>query len=56
MYYRYLFLTILLLSFGCKDEGCEIPDEIAEVPVDVTIERLEEPFSRPTLSRTSPFS
>ncbi|WP_161889056.1 gliding motility lipoprotein GldB [Pontibacter russatus] len=44
MYYRYLFLTILLLSFGCKDEGCEIPDEIAEVPVDVTIERLEEPF------------
>ncbi|WP_439880454.1 gliding motility lipoprotein GldB [Pontibacter sp. MBLB2868] len=44
MYYRFLILVVLLFSFGCKEEGCKIPDEVASVPVDVTIERLEKPF------------
>ena len=44
MYYRFLLLTTLLLSFGCKDKGCELPEEIAEVPVNVEIERMEKPF------------
>lgn len=44
MYYRFLLLTTLLLSFGCKDKGCELPGEVAEVPVDVAIERMEQPF------------
>lgn len=44
MYYRFLLLITLLLSFGCKDKGCELPDEVAEIPVDVEIERMEKPF------------
>ncbi|RDV14080.1 gliding motility lipoprotein GldB [Pontibacter diazotrophicus] len=44
MYYRFLLLATLLLAFGCKDEGCELPDEIASVPVTVQIERLEKSF------------
>ncbi|MFD2512708.1 gliding motility lipoprotein GldB [Pontibacter locisalis] len=44
MYYRFLILAVLFLAFGCKDEGCEIPSEIAEIPVDIEIERLEKPF------------
>ncbi|MFD3002151.1 gliding motility lipoprotein GldB [Pontibacter toksunensis] len=44
MYYRFLLLLTLLLAFGCDDKGCELPDEIAGIPVDVEIERLEKPF------------
>lgn len=44
MYYRFLLLATLLLAFGCKDNGCELPDEIAQIPVNVEIERLERPF------------
>ncbi len=44
MYYRFLLLATLLLAFGCSDKGCELPDEIASIPLDITIERLEKPF------------
>ncbi|GAB3534316.1 gliding motility lipoprotein GldB [Pontibacter brevis] len=44
MYYRFLLLATLLVAFGCKDKGCELPDEIAQIPVNVEIERLEKPF------------
>ncbi|MCJ8164796.1 gliding motility lipoprotein GldB [Pontibacter sp. E15-1] len=44
MYYRFLLLAILLLSFGCQKKGCELPDGIAKIPVRVEIERLEKPF------------
>ncbi len=35
-----------MLSFGCKDNSCDIPEEVASIPVQVEIERLEEPFFR----------
>ncbi|MEJ8803542.1 gliding motility lipoprotein GldB [Pontibacter sp. H249] len=44
MYYRFLILAVLILSFGCKNKGCEIPDEVANIPIKVEIERLEKPF------------
>ena len=44
MYYRFLILAVLLLSFGCKKKSCDIPEEVARIPVKVEIERLEEPF------------
>jgi gliding motility-associated lipoprotein GldB len=44
MYYRYLFFITLLFAFGCKEKGCELPSEIASVPADVEIERLEQPL------------
>ncbi len=44
MYYRILILSIVLLVFGCRDKGCQIPDEAADIPVTVEIERLEGPF------------
>ncbi|MCC9168288.1 gliding motility lipoprotein GldB [Pontibacter harenae] len=44
MYYRILVFALLLFAYGCKEKGCELPDEIAEVAVDVNIERLEKPF------------
>ena len=44
MYYRILILAVLLLSFGCKNKSCDIPEEIAKIPVQVEIGRLEKPF------------
>ncbi|MCX2741396.1 gliding motility lipoprotein GldB [Pontibacter anaerobius] len=44
MYYRFLILAILVFTFGCGEKGCELPKEIANIPVDVEIERLEKPF------------
>ena len=44
MYYRILIIAVLLLSFGCKNKSCDIPDEIAEIPIKVEIDRLEKPF------------
>ncbi|AKD02475.1 gliding motility lipoprotein GldB [Pontibacter korlensis] len=44
MYYRLLILAILVLTFSCGDKGCGLPDEIAKIPVEVQIERLEKPF------------
>lgn len=44
MYYRFLILAILVMLFGCGEKGCELPDDIAQIPVDVEIERLEKPF------------
>ncbi|MFD2248616.1 gliding motility lipoprotein GldB [Pontibacter ruber] len=45
MYYRILILATLLLVFGCnKKKDCELPSEIADIPVEVKIERLEKPF------------
>ncbi|MDX5423217.1 MAG: gliding motility lipoprotein GldB [Hymenobacteraceae bacterium] len=44
MYYRILILAILLFTLGCGDKGCELPKEIASIPVEVEIERLEKPF------------
>ncbi|WP_276499788.1 gliding motility lipoprotein GldB [Pontibacter litorisediminis] len=44
MYYRLLILAILVFAFGCGDKGCELPKEIANISMDVQIERLEKPF------------
>ncbi|PTX22846.1 gliding motility-associated lipoprotein GldB [Pontibacter mucosus] len=44
MYYRLLILAILVFAFGCGRKGCELPNEIAQIPMDVQIERLEKPF------------
>ncbi|GAB3202593.1 gliding motility-associated lipoprotein GldB [Pontibacter aydingkolensis] len=44
MYYRFLILAVLLFTFGCKKKGCDIPEEVAKIPVQVEIERLEKPF------------
>jgi gliding motility-associated lipoprotein GldB len=48
MYYRLLILVILLSVFGCRERGCEVPEEIAKIPVNVQIERLEKPFFQST--------
>ncbi|WP_242923698.1 gliding motility lipoprotein GldB [Pontibacter liquoris] len=34
----------MLCCLGCGKKGCELPDDIAKMPVDVKIERLEKPF------------
>lgn len=44
MYYRLFILALLVFAFGCGDKGCELPQEIAEIPVTVQIDRLEKPF------------
>lgn len=44
MYYRFLILAVLLLTIGCKDKGCDIPEEVANIPLQVDIERLEKSF------------
>ncbi|WP_461490399.1 gliding motility lipoprotein GldB [Pontibacter sp. HJ8] len=44
MYYRLLLLATIVLLFGCKKKGCEIPEEFERIPVEVEIERLEKPF------------
>ncbi|PRY07854.1 gliding motility-associated lipoprotein GldB [Pontibacter ummariensis] len=44
MYYRLFLLVTLLFAFGCGNESCELPEEIAEVPVDVEVQRMEVPF------------
>jgi len=44
MYYRILILLTLLFAFGCGKKDCRLPKEIASIPVDVAIERLEKPF------------
>jgi gliding motility-associated lipoprotein GldB len=44
MYYRLLYIAIVLFLAGCQRKGCELPDDVANVPVKVEIERLEKPF------------
>lgn len=44
MYYRFFILMLLVLAIGCTEKGCELPEEIAKVPVSVQVERLEQPF------------
>lgn len=44
MYYRLSILAILLCCLGCREKGCNLPDDIAKVPVNVKVERLEKPF------------
>lgn len=44
MYYRLLLLATIVLLFSCKKKGCDIPEEIERIPVQVEIERLEKPF------------
>ncbi|WP_071594925.1 gliding motility lipoprotein GldB [Pontibacter roseus] len=44
MYYRLFLLATIVLLFSCKKKGCELPEEIARIPVTVEIERLEKPF------------
>lgn len=44
MYYRLAILVIILCGVGCRQKGCELPGDIAELPVRVQIERLEKPF------------
>ncbi|WP_205503466.1 gliding motility lipoprotein GldB [Rufibacter psychrotolerans] len=40
-----LLLFTIVLFFGCnKNETCEIPEEIAEIPVDIKVDRLEQRF------------
>ncbi|MBF9255210.1 gliding motility lipoprotein GldB [Pontibacter sp. 172403-2] len=35
---------MLFCCLGCQKKGCSLPNEIAKIPVDVEIERLEKPF------------
>jgi len=44
MSYRLVYIAIVLFLASCQKKGCELPDEIADIPVDVKIERLEEDF------------
>jgi gliding motility-associated lipoprotein GldB len=44
MYYRILIFALTILTIGCKNEECNIPEEVAKIPVDVKIERLEKSF------------
>jgi len=44
MYYRLSILAILLCCLGCRKKGCNLPDNIAKVPVNVKVERLEKSF------------
>lgn len=44
MYYRLLIVATIVLLFSCKKKACELPEEIARIPVNVEIERLERPF------------
>ncbi|TPE45169.1 gliding motility lipoprotein GldB [Pontibacter mangrovi] len=44
MYYRLLILALLVFTVGCGKESCELPEEVAKIPVEVKIERLEKPF------------
>lgn len=44
MYYRLIVFALLTIGFGCREKGCEIPAEIAKIPVQVDIQRLEKPF------------
>lgn len=48
MYYRLFLLATITLLFSCNKKGCDIPEEIARIPVKVEIERLEEPFFQST--------
>ncbi|GAB3822945.1 gliding motility lipoprotein GldB [Pontibacter rugosus] len=41
MYYRLFILALLLFAFGCGSDSCELPEEIAQIPVTVEIERME---------------
>lgn len=38
---RILFLFTLFLAFGCKKQQCEVPQEINNIPVQVTVKRLD---------------
>ncbi|WP_232058290.1 gliding motility lipoprotein GldB [Nibribacter ruber] len=41
---RLLLLFTALLWFGCQKKGCQIPEEIANVPVKIEVEQLEKRF------------
>ncbi|KAA9325407.1 gliding motility lipoprotein GldB [Adhaeribacter soli] len=41
-----LLLSTLFLFFGCKPQKCEIPQEIAGIPVEIKAERLEQELFR----------
>ena len=41
---RLLLLFTLIVLFGCNRNECKIPDEIADIDVDVAAERLEKEF------------
>jgi hypothetical protein len=44
MSYRLVYIAIVLFLASCSKKGCDIPDEIERIPVDVKIERLEKDF------------
>ncbi|NDK54694.1 gliding motility lipoprotein GldB [Pontibacter fetidus] len=44
MSYRLVYIAIVLFLASCSKKGCELPDEIERIPVDVKIERLEKDF------------
>ena len=45
MSYRLVYIALVLFLAGCNSKNsCDIPKEIARIPVDVKIERLEEGF------------
>jgi gliding motility-associated lipoprotein GldB len=41
---RFLLFSTAIIFFSCQKKGCQIPDEIKNIPVNVKIERLEKPF------------
>ncbi|MBC5775914.1 gliding motility lipoprotein GldB [Pontibacter sp. KCTC 32443] len=44
MSYRLLYIAIVLFLASCQKKGCELPDDIEDIPVDVKIDRLEKDF------------
>ncbi|WP_162428445.1 gliding motility lipoprotein GldB [Pontibacter pudoricolor] len=44
MSYRLVYIAIVLFLASCSKKGCDLPDEIERIPVDVKIDRLEKDF------------
>lgn len=44
MSYRLVYIAIVLFLAGCQKKGCELPNDIDAIPVNVKIERLEKNF------------
>jgi gliding motility-associated lipoprotein GldB len=44
MSYRLVYIAIVLFLTSCSKKGCDLPNEIERIPVDVKIDRLEKEF------------